>query len=243
MGFFDFLKGAQKETGISKEIITAKGEDGLEPICPHCKKELEQIPQRKKRCPFCKNYIHVRTLPQNRTKVLVTEEEAKKIDLEWEKDNFKNKWIENLKQYGITERDIDISRNQLSKIYGYEANDRDVIWSIFNELVARNKDFHDLGMIYFYMALFLKEEGMDFFSILQESVKMSLIILKCEGRRNKVRIITAKNTCKACQLLKDKVFTIDEALDKMPIPCKECTFDSDEKQNGWCRCSYVPIID
>lgn len=177
--------------------------------------------------------------------MFVTKDEAKKIDLEWENFNFRNKWLSILSQYGITEKDFDIHKGKLSKKFGQEARNRDVIWSIFNELlIKKNKDLNSLKMIYYEMALFLNEEGKDCFAVLQQSHKMELMKFKQDGFVKKVRILTAgKDSCEACRQLENKVFTIEEALEKMPIPCKECTHKLYDEKRGFCRCCYVAEIE
>ena len=95
-------------------------------------------------------------------------------------------------------------------------------------------------MIYYEMALFLNKEGKDCFSVLQQSAKMNLMKFKQAGVVEKVRILTVgEDSCKACRLLENKVFTIEEALEKMPIPCKECTHKLYDEKKGFCRCSYL----
>jgi len=159
------------------------------------------------------------------------------------KVNFRNKWLRNLEQYGIIEKEFDIHKDKLSKKFGQEANDRDVIWSIFNELLTKIRDLHSLKMIYYEMALFLNEEGKDCFTILQQSAKMELMRLKEEGIK-KVRILTAsEDSCEACRRLENKIFTIEEALEKMPIPCKECTYKLYDEKRSFCRCCYVAEIE
>jgi len=59
----------------------------------------------------------------------------------------------------------------------------------------------------------------------------------------KVQIFTQQeNSCEACRQLENKVFTIEEALEKMPIPCKECTQKLYDEKRGFCRCSYVAFF-
>lgn len=48
--------------------------------CPYCHKELKKVPWKKKKCPHCWKYMYVRTWI-NRIKKVVTEKEAKEIDL------------------------------------------------------------------------------------------------------------------------------------------------------------------
>lgn len=37
--------------------------------------------------------------------------------------------------------------------------------------------------------------------------------------------------------------TIEEALEKMPIPCKECTHTISDNKKGFCRCMYSLIAE
>ncbi|MCG2720058.1 MAG: hypothetical protein L6266_05025, partial [Nanoarchaeota archaeon] len=51
--------------------------------CPYCKKSLEIIPKRKKKCVFCGEFIYVRTRPSDRKKVLVTDKGKEEIEKQW----------------------------------------------------------------------------------------------------------------------------------------------------------------
>jgi hypothetical protein len=53
------------------------------PACPYCNFMLEEIPGRKKKCPACGHFIYVRTRPSDRQRILVTESQAKEIELQW----------------------------------------------------------------------------------------------------------------------------------------------------------------
>jgi len=54
-----------------------------EPVCPYCAKPLDKMPGRKTKCPFCSNYMYVRTRPVDKKRVVVTEQDAAKIDEQW----------------------------------------------------------------------------------------------------------------------------------------------------------------
>ncbi len=178
-----------------------------------------------------------------RGKLLVTEDSAKKIDLMWQNTTSINSWIRKLDGYGIREKDFEVRKERLFKKSGKVVNDRDIIWSLFNELITRTKDLYELKMIYYDMALFLNEEGKDFFSVLQQSAKMELMRYKKDGIE-KVRILASgKSSCAACQSLDDKIYTLAEALEKMPIPCKDCATNLNNSQRGFCRCCYVAEVD
>jgi len=204
-----------------------------EVVCPYCKKVLEQKPQRKKKCPFCNNDIYVRSKQNIFSSTLLTKEDAMAVD-----------WLKNLQNFGIKDNDFINKRRVLSKKFGKEAKSTDVIWGLFNELILKTKDLHSLKMIYYEMALFLNQEGKDCFSVLQQSAKMELMEFKQEGFIKKVRILTAgEDSCEACRRLENKVFTIEEALEKMPIPCNECTHKLYDEKRGFCRCCYLAEIE
>jgi SPP1 gp7 family putative phage head morphogenesis protein len=61
--------------------LTAIG--NVDAICPYCGKLLEKMPGRKKKCPHCGNFIHVRTRPLDNQKVLVTEKQMEAINEQW----------------------------------------------------------------------------------------------------------------------------------------------------------------
>lgn len=204
-----------------------------EAVCPYCKKVLKQKPQRKKKCPFCNNDIYIMSKQKIFSSILLNKEDAIAID-----------WLKNLENFGIKDNDFINKRRELSKKFGEEAKSVDVIWGLFNELILKTKNLHSLKMIYYEMALFLNKEGKDCFLVLQQSAEMELMKFKQDGFIKKVRILTAgEDSCEACRQLENKVFTIEEALEKMPIPCKECTHKLHDEKRGFCRCCYVAEIE
>jgi len=87
------LVDSSKNTKAIKPINREKDVESVGPIlpefkdarkaeCPNCLKTLSKIPGAKTKCPFCAKYIFVRTRPDN-VRVVVTHEEASKIDNEW----------------------------------------------------------------------------------------------------------------------------------------------------------------
>jgi DNA-directed RNA polymerase subunit RPC12/RpoP len=67
----------QRVSGENPDLMKPLG--NVEPICPYCNKSLEKKPKRRSKCPHCGNYFRIRTRPQDRQQVLVTEEQAEEI--------------------------------------------------------------------------------------------------------------------------------------------------------------------
>lgn len=238
---FDIVsQGQDKEKNVDKE----------EPSCPYCHKILDKMPQRKKKCPFCKSAIYIKNIPSKKGRFLVTEEDAKKIDAEWEKIHNIDaryypirEWLDFLSRYGITREDFDNRHKAFSEKHEALVNDNDVIWSLYNELIAKTTDYHDLKMIYYNMAILLNKEGKEFFHILQLSSKMQLMTMK-QMDIKKVEISTAgEGSCESCRKLEGRIFRIEDALEKMPIPCKKCNMEVFTEGKGFCRCMYSPVIE
>lgn len=211
--------------------------------CPYCNNILKQKPKRKKKCPFCGNYIYVRTSPSTREKILLTEEGIKENEEEWRRFHNKNNCLKNLETFGVTETDFKIQKNKLFNKWGYEPDDADVIWLIYNDLLLKISDFHSLKMLHYQIALYLNADGRDYFETRQKSSEMELRYYQQQGVK-KVKILTVKNeSCENCRKLEGKTFKISDALKEMPIPCKECNYPLINDNYGFCRCCYVPSFD
>jgi len=109
----------------------------LDDICPHCSKRLTKWPQRKTKCPFCGKYILVRTRPTDRQRVLVTEKQAEEIEAQWNE-------IHSVPPPRIDKKKgFDDEKKILSKKYGGQPSDHDVIWSLLNkEIVEHSRAQH-----------------------------------------------------------------------------------------------------
>ena len=57
--------------------------DLRKPECPYCKNALKKIPGAKTKCSSCGQFMYVRTQPEDRARVLVTETEAHRIEEGW----------------------------------------------------------------------------------------------------------------------------------------------------------------
>ena len=126
------------------------------PKCPNCSSVLQAKPTRKQACPYCNKLILVRNGE------LVTEEQATILD-----------WLGTLEYFGITRKDFDEQRSELSKKFGVQASVNDTLWRIFNNLIityARNEVA--LEQIYREMAKLVSDEGKDPAQYLVEAEKV-----------------------------------------------------------------------
>jgi hypothetical protein len=51
-------------------------------------------------------------------------------------------------------------------------------------------------------------------------------------------ILPAGDPCENCGALRGRVWTIAQALEENPLPCRAC-LNTNENGFGWCRCEYI----
>lgn len=154
-----------------------------------------------------------------------------------------SKFINNLSSFGLSKKDFEKEKELLSKKFKQTANDSDILWSLYNKLVMKTSDKHKIKSLYYEMALFLNYEGKDYSRVRQESERMELMSYKELGVVKKVEICKTDSSCEECKKMQGKVFTLDEALEKMPIPNSNCSFNFTRKGKPFCRCTYLPVVD
>lgn len=215
--------------------------------CAYCKIELPKKPLKKTKCKNCGKYIYVRTHPDTRKKILVTEEGAKEIDRLWEEKG-KYEWVlDLLKQYRLTEKDLKRKVDFLRQKYPSKDIDfKEAAWwplSDLNYQFIKEGKTNELSYLYWRMAWFLFNiEERNYFHLMTAYHEIKLREFKRNGIK-KVKILTAKeDSCEHCQKNTNKILTIDEALDKKLLPCKDCTTFINKKGIGWCRCCYIEIV-
>jgi hypothetical protein len=93
----------------------------------------------------------------------------------------------------------------------------------------------------FEKALRAYKNRSNYFEILQEKTINELETFRKSGF-SRVRILCGPG-CESCKSKNNIEYSIDQALKKMPIPNKECTFELYIGHGGWCRCLYQPILD
>lgn len=229
-----FCNYAESPKGEPEQKLEPKQKLEIETVCPHCKKVLDPKPKYKKKCPHCGNYIFV--YKDN----LVTEQRKKYLKAE---THAVNQAIRRLLEYGVSKSDFENHRKILTKRFSKEPSDDDIVWSLFNGLIARTDDYGTLGGIYYAMALFLNDEGKNPFQTIELSRKMSLLEFKVNGLEKVIIYSARDNSCSACLKQHETVYQIKTALGEMPIPCKDCSYILHNGKYPFCRCLYAPYIE
>lgn len=94
--------------------------------CPYCLHELGKPATRKRKCPNCKETMYGRTLPISKRKVTVTEKQRNTVDQY-------NLIVSELDMYGQKYKNQYFEiKSDLTKKWGFEANDPDVFWQLIN---------------------------------------------------------------------------------------------------------------
>ncbi len=209
------------------------------PRCPYCYVVLPKRPQRKTKCKACGQPIFVKTRPDTRERVLATAEEAQAIEAEWAAR------AQSQATEGLVRRyHLDEAIFQQRRATAGAPPDRDIIWGMFNEdlhALLKRGDLHGAKCRYYEMALFVGEEDRNFIGLLEACHRADLQLMKLSGIK-RVQI-AASVGCDACRSQDGKVFTVDEALRTVPLPCTSCTMVVVGTRPGFCRCLYAPMVN
>jgi uncharacterized Zn finger protein (UPF0148 family) len=209
------------------------------PRCPYCGADLKVRPQRKKKCPACKRPIYVKSTPEDREKRLMTEVQAEDAERRWSAYHERQKSISVLQTVGLAESDLERERAQ------GRATDSEAVVAILIRVAATAKKLHERKMAYYQLASYAEKEGRPFHEFLTEAVRCELLIYKQTPVVTTVEILTAgpANACAECDAQRGKVFSIDEALRTMPLPCPRCTRTLLGARPGFCRCTWLPVVE
>lgn len=234
-----------------KKVSTQK-QEGIKANCPYCSVELEKFPTRKQKCKSCGKDFVVRTHYITKSKIVFTENDAAKYDVEKEKYYLDKSLIDGLKldirvNKDEVDRLVEKTKVDLAKKFGQAASLGDVAWSVANKMSMDAMKKGDLGLLQsfqFQMALYLHYCGKDGNSLRESYFDIQLKNFKKSDVVNKVTVLATTDSCEQCKLLNGKVFNIDEAIKQKILPCKSCTYKLDSKAKfGWCRCCYSPEVE
>ena len=223
--------------------------------CPYCNKELTKTPTRKSKCPHCGNQILLKRKPgDSEVKHLVTELEAQEIEKLWDKFHEedrekvrKRKLVSCIEIVGLTEKFYE----DYKKLPNNGITDHQIVGKILFEYLdhlKKNKQkfsYAGFSMAFFTLSLIEAESKQPFLNYLSESHRCKLLDYQQSKVVKKVKILTVKERyCDKCKSLENKIFTIDEALQTMPLPHRHCETNMfDNPYGNWCRCFYTGIVD
>ena len=105
--------------------------------CPYCHKNLEKIPSKKTKCKFCGNFIFVRTKPPGLEKILIKEDEVKKVEECWIKYALNSFWFSKLREMGAKNKDFVLMYDILKKRFNMTPSISDVMWGVFNNVLLK----------------------------------------------------------------------------------------------------------
>ena len=183
--------------------------------CPYCSVVLDPRPRRKTKCRSCGNTILLRA------RYLVTEEQAKRIDVQ--------------DKLGIDEKKYLELWRELAERFKRSPSEEDVLWYGWGEqlqVAMKEGDWIAMGRIHGEQSRFLRDRGKPFFHVLQQVPKCRLHYYQNAGIQT-VQVSVAPNACATCRVLAGKKMSTSQALAESPIPVQEC-------ENGFCRCGYTP---
>jgi hypothetical protein len=187
--------------------------------CPHCSVTLDPAPQRKTKCHDCGKEIYVRADPFNKQKTYyLKHEDAISLDM--------------VRDLQISEKAFTEAKNKAPK--GRSLGD--IVWGLIGQRkqeAARKNDWQTVSSITGRQARHLYNAGREYFHVQQAAMKEQLQGALAQGVTH-VKTLSSRDdrTCEKCKSQDGMIFTIEEALGKMPLPVK-C-------DNGeMCRCVYT----
>jgi len=127
--------------------------------CPYCRGPLKKVPAAKTKCPHCAEFMFVRTRIKDGARVVVTREEAYRIDEDWQIVTGARE--PNVDQF-VSKEEFDAEQDRIEQAFlsrGYpEPSQDDVKWSLLNKIAIQHASEGNWGLsrnTYLMMAEFL----------------------------------------------------------------------------------------
>jgi hypothetical protein len=246
-----------KEMELGGENIVQKDEGDIQPrgtvkaasatenqdaaICPYCAHQLLAMPLRRTICPSCSKTMYVWYSTTQNMKKLVTEEEAHRIEKEVSEHIEQYEFLNKQDTFEKSEDEVKKVQSRL-KEEDPDATLDDAYMFLLDKKIKDTRNDGEKSRLFYLKALMLDNAGKEFHSALSESKKFELLNLKKHDFVKKVQIITNPDSCKSCRTQSDKVMTIEQALEEMPLPHKNCE-RAQYSNKGFCHCSYLIVND
>ena len=207
--------------------------------CPYCGVILDPPPRGTRKCPVCREKIHLKRWPGEDTKRLMTEAQVQEANAAWDVYRLRNKAIRASENLGVSRAVFAREERALTESRHQTPPPGDVFWSLSKRVIidaGKGRDWQRLKMAYWHQARWLYEEGRDPMQLSRLASEAELRGYAETGLVRRVEISDAgEKACPACRQNGGKVMRIGDALKQMPIPNTHC-------ENGWCRCTWLPVI-
>lgn len=140
------------------------------------------------------------------------------------------------------------SEDEEDEVYDELADEHRLISQVWPLALERaSNDPHARKIISFCWAESRAIAGLDFREQLQQAQRYALLEHQSHKSITRVRIVNWQEPCAACRRQNGKVLTIEQALERMPLPCPDCTTQYEgetvENPKGWCQCSYEAVFE
>jgi hypothetical protein len=221
--------GEEVEFKQQAEVVKNK-QIAIGGYCPYCMGILGHKPKRDIKCPSCQKEIYYRPDQTIFENDLLSLDEALVVD-----------YLVKFERFGISAAEFKQKRAELQEKFGPEITTVDVFWNLLRNAMINTKETAKLKKIHRHLAFFLRDLHQDFYYILQRAIKMQLLELRNDGSTKRICITTGPEPCSACRELNGKIYTVEEALTLMPLPCKDCSGMLAKKIRGFCRCSFIAV--
>lgn len=119
---------------------------------------------------------------------------------------------------------------------------------IKRELKKKDPDYFGIKVLCLDRALDCFNKNQEHFAYLHAAILFELLNYTKSGVLKEVEILAKKEeACEICHSQNGQRFSLMDAIEKMPIPHKECTTWKDDHlgkhKHGWCRCTWLPIVE
>ncbi len=94
---------------------------------------------------------------------------------------------EELCSFGVTSKDFDEKKGVITKTMGTEFDEKEVFFSLFQDLATKAINYQILQMLYWNLALYKDKLGQDSFEFQQKSHQSRLLDLK-QNEKTRVKI-------------------------------------------------------
>lgn len=202
--------------------------------CPYCSAALAKMPSRKSNCPKCGLTIFVKSTPDDRTRRLMTKDQADEAERAWALRSALIQGNNTLESIGAGHRADELRAGTDAP----EVEQR--LLGIVAEVAAGETDFHKQKMAHSQLAVMLAKRGdRGFFNHLCQAAHCELD--RIASTRLGVNLVDIRpgGDAPQCLAMVRRSVPLHEARRDMPIPNPHCPRPMGEIQQGFCTCYYL----